>query len=124
MTSEPTAVQVFEQMVEAFNAHDLDAVYAGIAPGYQQFVNGTLHATGPVEARAADSVLYDLLPDYRREILDLFGDGDRAVCRSRISGTTADGAAFALEVATVVRVEHAHLVEGHLYFDLATAFAG
>ncbi len=123
MPSEPTAVEVFEQMVAAYNAHDLDAVYAAMAPGYRQFVNGTLHATGPVETRAADSVLYDLVPDYRREVLDLFGDGDRAVCRSRISGTTADGAAFALEVATVIRVEHGELAEGNLYFDIVTAFA-
>ena len=122
MADESTAVEVFEQIVSAYNAHDLDAVYGFLAPGYRQFANGTLHATGPTETRAADSVLYDLVPDYRREVLDLFGDGDRAICRSRISGTITDGGAFALEVATVIRVESGQLVEAHLYFDIASAF--
>ena len=113
---------MFEKIVVAFNAHDLDTVYGFLAPDYQQYANGTLHATGPAEARVADSVMYDLLPDYRREILDLFGDGDQAVCRSRISGTMADGALFGLEVATVLRVQAGEIMQAHLYFDVATAF--
>jgi hypothetical protein len=60
-----------------------------------------------------------LVPNYRRDVLDLFGDGDRAVCRSRITGTTTGGAVVDLEAAVVVRVEGEQLIEAHLHLDPA-----
>ena len=115
------SVEVVAEMFREWDAHDLDAVYARLTTDYREYANGMLVKSGPEQARAADAVLYDLIPDYRRTVEELWGVDDRVVSRFVIHGTTANGSVLELPVVCVYGVRDGRISEAHVYFDPATA---
>ena len=69
------------EMFREWDSHDLDSVYARLTTDYREYANGVLVKSGREEARAADAVLYDMIPDYRRTVDELWGVDDRVVSR-------------------------------------------
>jgi ketosteroid isomerase-like protein len=76
-----------------------------------------------MDARVADSALYEMIPDYRRTVDELWGLDDRVAARFSIYGTTSDGKRFEVAVGCIYGLRHGHISEAHLYFDPTSAFA-
>jgi ketosteroid isomerase-like protein len=115
-----TAAEIIAAMGDEWNAHDLDAVYARLADDYREFANGTLVKVGRDEARRADQILYDMLPDYRRTVEETWGTDDRAVSRFTIHGSTRDGRHVAIAVVGIYGVRDGKINEAHMFFDPAS----
>jgi ketosteroid isomerase-like protein len=119
------AVAIVQRVVESWNAHDLDAVYSLLHEGYREYVNGVEvpGKRGPRATRVADQPMYDAVPDYRREVDELFGDGSRAAMRWRFLGTGPNGE-FEIPIATTYTLRDGKILEAWLYGDpLAVARA-
>jgi predicted ester cyclase len=110
--------EILKKVVEAFNAHDLDTVYGLLHGDYREYINGVLVKQGPDAARAADQPFYDAVPDYRREVDELFASGAAAAMRWRFLGTGRDGA-FEFPLVTICKVEDGSIIEAWLYGDFA-----
>lgn len=123
MRSVTTGVEIVTKMFEEWNAHDLDAVYARLADDYREYANGVLVKVGRVEARAADEALYEMIPDYRRTVDELWGLDDRVAARFSIHGTMSDGKRFEVAVGCIYGLRDRHISEAHLYFDPTSALA-
>ena len=118
-TSDP--VEVVRRMADAWNAHDLDAVYGAMTEDYCEYVNGVLVKTSAAEARAADqTATYEVIPDYRRTIEELWGSGDRVLSRFSVHGTTVEGRRLQLAVACTYVVRDGRIAESRLFFDPST----
>ncbi len=80
-------IQLIERLVEAENTSDVEA-YAGImAPDVEVWVNGVRTASSRDGQRASLEAALRAFPDWHRETLGIFVDGDTAVLRWRGSGT-------------------------------------
>ena len=113
-------VDVVAEMFREWDAHDLDSVYARLTTDYREYANGVLVKSGREEARAADTALYDMIPDYRRTVDELWGVDDRVVSRFVIHGTMANGSVFELSVLCVYGLRDGRISEAHVYFDPST----
>jgi ketosteroid isomerase-like protein len=114
-------VVIISGMFADWNAHDLDRVYSHLADDYHEYLNGVLAKSGREEARAADQALYDMVPDYRRTVEELWGQNDRVISRFFISGTLTGGERFELAVAAIFGIRDGQVAEAHLYFDPSSA---
>jgi len=114
-------VGIIREMFANWNAHDLGRVYARLADDYHEYLNGALAKSSREEARAADQALYEMLPDYRRTVEELWGQNDRVVSRFTISGTMTGAKQFELAVAAIFGIRDGEIAEAHLYFDPSTA---
>ena len=119
MTDTPRAV--LEKLVERWNAHDLDGAYGLLDPGYREYFNGSLLKEGSSGARAADQFMYDAVPDYRREVDDLYADDQGGAMRWRFLGTGSKGA-FELSLVSFCRIAGGKITEARIYGD-ATSLA-
>lgn len=114
-------VDVVAEMFREWDAHDLDSVYARLTSDYREYANGALVKSSRDQAREADGLLYDMIPDYRRTVDELWGVADRVVSRFVINGTMADGTVFGLSVACIYGLRGGHISEAHVYFDPSKA---
>ena len=115
-----TGVEIVAAMAEAWNRHDLDGVYGRMAEDYREHVNGALIRTSRDEARREDqAAIYDVVPDYRRSIDELWGADDRVVSRFTVFGTMGDGTKLRLAVACIYGITDELISEAHLFFDPA-----
>ena len=116
-----SGVDVVREMFEAWNAHDLAAVYDHLSEDYTEYINGGIAKRSRAEAQELDQVLYDTVPDYTRTVEELWGVGDRVAARFIISGTMRDGRRFELAIAGIFGVTGGRVIEAHLFFDPAAA---
>ena len=114
-----SGIEVVTRMVEAWNAHDLDAVYGLLTDDYREYANGVLRRNSRAEARAADDTMYQMIPDYRRTVEELWGAGDRVVSRFTIFGTMADGSTLERAIGCFYGIRDGKIHECHLFFDTA-----
>ena len=114
-------VGIIREMFADWNAHDLGRVYARLADDYREYLNGTLAKSSREEAWEADQALYEMLPDYRRTVEELWGQNDRIVSRFTISGTMTGAKQFELAIAAIFGIREGQIVEAHLYCDPSTA---
>ena len=123
MRSVTSGVEIVTKMFEEWNAHDLDAVYAGLSEDYREYANGVLVKVGRFEARDADAALYEMVPDYHRTVEELWGLDDRVVARSSIHGTMRDGKRFEVAVGCIYGVRDGHISEAYVYCDPTNTLA-
>src|SRR5436853_2522747 len=114
-------VEIVFEMFQAWDGHDLDAVYACLTTDYREYANGELVKSGRDAARQADAVLYDMIPDYRRTVDEVWGVEDRVVSRFVIHGTLADGRVFELAVACIYGLRDGQISEAYGYLHPANA---
>ena len=89
-----------------------------MAEDYREHVNGALIRTSRDEARREDqAAIYDVFPDYRRSIEELWGADDRVVSRFTVFGTMGDGTTLQLAVACIYGITGELISEAHLFFD-------
>ncbi|WP_437818357.1 ester cyclase [Sorangium sp. So ce1078] len=110
------SVDVVRKLGQAWNKHDLDTVYGLLHEEYREHWNGKLVKQGRDATRAADQAIYDAVPDYRREVDQLFGDGESVASLWRFLGT-GPGGPFELPIACFYKVRDGLIVECWIHAD-------
>lgn len=130
MTSEAN-VELVRSTFEAFNAHDLDACMAVLAP---DFVINLAELPEPLRGRdvwrEGAGLMQRGFPDVEAEIEDIFGADDRVAVRLRFRGThsgefqgiPATGRAVEYVSHEFYRVADGLLAEEWICSDTATLF--
>ena len=80
------AADVYRAYLEAEARRDGPAMAAALAPDIVIELNGRPALGSADEDTAAMAALFDAYPDYRREIIEVIGEGSRAAARWRMVG--------------------------------------
>jgi predicted ester cyclase len=89
-------IELVERLEQAYQSRDYDAVRACLAADFVAHTPGSEMVPSGVEgAIAANEGSFSFFPDYRTEILEIFGEGDRVVSHVRMTGTNDGGIAWA-----------------------------
>src|SRR5688572_23919292 len=100
-TDDPLAV--YERLVDAQNAHDLDGMLGCFDPGYrsEQPAHPARTFTGTDQVRKNWSALLAAIPDFRAEVLRTAVSGDTVWAEARWTGTKADGSLLEEMIVTI-----------------------
>jgi ketosteroid isomerase-like protein len=103
----------------AENAADFAAMGRLVAADLDVTVNGRPAVSSAEDDERAMRELMAVYPDYRREVDEVLGTGDRAVARWRMVGTPASAELPPLDVAgcSVITVEDGRITRAHLYYQ-------
>jgi predicted ester cyclase len=82
-----TALEIYRDYNAAENLHDLPATTALVAVDLYVEVNGVPQVSSGADDEAAMAILYEIYPDYRREIKRVIDAGDEAVVIWIMRGT-------------------------------------
>jgi len=80
------AADVYRAYVDAETRRDDDGMAAMLAPDVVIELNGKPALGSAEEDAAAMAALFDAYPDYRRELIEIVGEGSRAAARWRMVG--------------------------------------
>ena len=102
-----------------FNEKNLELADALIAPSFKNHAAPPGMQDGPEGIKALVNLLYDIFPDDRHDIEDIFASGDRVAVRCRHHGThrgmyfglPASGKHVSQEEMHILRLEGGRLVE-------------
>jgi steroid delta-isomerase-like uncharacterized protein len=129
-TSASTAAQVAQHYFGAIARGDRDAQHRYYAEDATVTMAGMFENGGKAEIVQFFADLWTAFPDFRFEIVDLYGDGDRAVCQWHATATFAGpgsfngiaptGARIDVRGADMVQVRDARIVRNDVYTDFAT----
>ncbi len=116
----PAAGDVYRAYVDAESRRDGDAMQALLAPDISIELNGRPALGSAEEDAAAMEALFDLYPDYRREIVEIIDDGDRVAARWRMVGRPRPDMAGRLPPldiggCTFAVVEAGRMVSAHVW---------
>lgn len=104
----------------AENAHDLEATASLVAPNLEVAINGRSRIASAEEDAVANAQLFATYPDYRREIIEVITDGDRAAVRWHMSGTPVESSGLRpldLHGCSIVQARAGRLTRAFLYVD-------
>jgi ketosteroid isomerase-like protein len=107
----------------AYNVAENAADFAGmgnlVAADLDVTVNGRPAVSSAEDDERAMRELMAVYPDYRREVDEVLGTGDRAVARWRMVGTPASAELPPLDVpgCSVITVEDGRITRAHLYYQ-------
>lgn len=82
-----SAAQIYRDYNAAENKHDLAATTALVAEDLYVEVNGVPQVSSGSDDEVAMAILYEIYPDYRREIKRIIDSGDEAAVIWRMQGT-------------------------------------
>jgi predicted ester cyclase len=82
-----SAAQIYRDYNAAENRHDLSATTALVATDLYVEVNGVPQVSSGADDEAAMAILYEIYPDYRREIKRIVDSGDEAAVIWKMLGT-------------------------------------
>lgn len=82
-----SAAQIYRDYNAAENRHDLSATTALVAQNLKVEVNGVTQVSSGADDEAAMAILYEVYPDYRREVKRIIDCGDEAVVVWIMKGT-------------------------------------
>ena len=108
------------RLLDAMNAHDLDAFAACFADDYrsEQPAHPERAFRGADQARRNWEGVFAGVPDFAAELLALaVAEGGVELAEWRWTGTHVDGSEFAMRGATVFGVEDGRLAWGRLYME-------
>jgi ketosteroid isomerase-like protein len=107
----------------AYNAAENVADFTGmgslVTADLDVTVNGRPAVASAEDDERAMRHLMAVYPDYRREVDEVIGSGDRAVARWRMVGTATAPGVPALDVpgCSVIRVQEGRIAQAHLYYQ-------
>ncbi len=123
---------VVQAYFDAVAARDVDAMAACWEPGGEDRLVGMVELEVPDGLRTWFTSMFEAIPDFRFEVVDMVVDGDRAAVRWRARGTfdgtgrfegvAPTGASLDVEGCDVLTVRDGKLVANHAYtngMDLA-----
>lgn len=120
------AEEVYRAYNAAENAHDIDMTTLLVAPDLEVAINGRGRIASGEEDADANARLFAAYPDYRREIIEVITDGNRAAVRWRMTGRPAAGSGLGqldLHGCSIVEARAGRLTRAHLYVDEASLAA-
>lgn len=106
------AETIFRAYNAAENAHDLDAAGELVTADLYVEINGRQGLGSAEDDAKANAELLRCYPDYRREIVEVVADGDRAAVRWRMLGTPAPD--VDLDPLDVHGCSVVHVVDGRM----------
>jgi ketosteroid isomerase-like protein len=108
---------VFEQLVQAQNAHDLEAMLLCFDPGYRsdQPAHPARRFTGTDQVRKNWAALFGAIGDFRADVLRTAVNGDTVWSEAHWSGTKVDGSSLDEMIVTIFGVRDERVVWGRLY---------
>jgi ketosteroid isomerase-like protein len=114
-TQDPLAL--YARLVDAQNAHDLDAMLECFDPAYasEQPAHPARAFTGTDQVRKNWSALLTAIPDFRADVLRTAATADTVWAEARWSGTKADGSRLEEMIVTILGVDGGRIVWGRLY---------
>jgi len=114
------AAVIMNRLLEAMNAHDLDAFVACFAPSYrsEQPAHPGRAFGGSAQVHENWAGVFAGVPDFTAELLvSLSTDSGVEIGEWRWSGTHTDGAPFAMCGVTVMGIEDERIAWGRLYME-------
>lgn len=107
---------------DAANAGDDDTAARYLSPDLAVEINGAPAIASAEQDRAVQNELLRCYPDYHREYVAGFNEGDRAAIEWRMRGAAADLDAPPLDVSgcSLVRCADGRIVEARLYHPTGT----
>jgi ketosteroid isomerase-like protein len=110
---------VVERLLEAINAHDLNAMVACFADDYvnEWPAHPQRGFRGREQVRRNWSQLFAGVPDLRARLPRMTVDGDTVWTEWDISGTRGDGAAFLMRGVSIFGVREGHLAWVRFYLE-------
>ncbi|HLY49372.1 MAG TPA: ester cyclase [Solirubrobacteraceae bacterium] len=126
-TQASSGVDVTRRYFEALARHDLEAATAHWSPGGIDRIAGQEGLIAPAGVKEYFTGLFRAFPDFRFEILDIIGDGERIAVRWRAQATFAgpgqfqgfepNGAQVEIEGCDVLTVRDGLIQHNDGYFD-------
>jgi predicted ester cyclase len=127
-----TARDVVTEYFDALREQDLDRAVATWKPGAIDRLHGVEDLVAPDGIRNYFRMLFDAVPEFRLEVLDIVAEGNQVAVRWRTGGTFSgtgnvlgfapNGRPIELEGADVLTVEDGRIVSNHAYTN-AMVFA-
>ena len=117
---------VYRAYNAAENAHDIAATTALVAPDLEVAINGRERLASGEEDALANARLFAAYPDYRRDIIEVLAEGERAAVRWRMAGTPAVESGLGtldLHGCSIVEARAGRLTRAYLYVDEASLAA-
>jgi len=110
---------VVERLVEAINAHDLEAMVACFADDYvnEWPAHPQRGFRGNQQVRRNWGQIFDGVPDLRARLPRMVVDGDTVWTEWDISGTRRDGAAFLMRGVSIFGVTEGRLAWVRFYLE-------
>jgi len=115
--------RVYRAYNAAENAHDIVATTALVDAQLEVSINGRERIASGDEDAEANARLFATYPDYRREIVEVIAEDNRAAVRWRMVGSPADGSGareLDLHGCSVVEAREGRLTRAFLYVDEST----
>ena len=113
--------EVMNQLLEAMNAHDLDAFVACFAPDYrsEQPAHPSRAFDGSDKVRENWTSVFSGVPDFNAELLlSATTDDGVEIGEWRWLGTHTDGSPFAMRGVIVMGIEGQQIAWGRLYMEV------
>lgn len=117
MPSREQARRLIDRLVDAYNAHDTDALVALYDPDvtYWSALGGT--KKGIEEVRAQIDELHATLPDEQMEARTVITDGEVIVVEFESTGTSPAGKPYAIEFTEVFELRDGKIGSIKVYLD-------
>jgi len=116
-----SAAEIYRDYNAAENRHDLAGTTALVATDLYVEVNGVPQVASGADDEAAMAILYEIYPDYRREIKRIIDSGDEAAVIWKMMGTPSSTIAGILplnvEGVSIVTGDGFVLTKASLYAD-------
>ena len=115
--SSPKAL--FEQMIQAANRHDLDAMVAYFDPDFrsEQPLHPERAFSGPAGVRKNWGFFFMTVPDLRVEILGVVEEGGTVWAELRLLGTQTDGKKFVQRGVILEGIQAEQIIWARVYVE-------
>lgn len=116
-----SAAEIYRDYNAAENRHDLAGTTALVATDLYVEVNGVPQVASGADDEAAMAILYEIYPDYRREIKRIIDSGDEAAVIWKMMGTPSSSITgilpLSVEGVSIVTGDGFVLTKASLYAD-------
>lgn len=116
-----SAAEIYRDYNAAENRHDLAGTTSLVAIDLYVEVNGVPQVASGADDEAAMAILYEIYPDYRREIKRIIDSGDEAAVIWKMIGTPSSAIAgvlpLSVEGVSIVTGDGFVLTKASLYAD-------
>ena len=117
---------VINRLVDALNAHDLEALVGAFSEDYlnETPAHPLRGFTGRGQVRANWTALFAGVPDLRCAVLGAVVDGPRVWAELQMTGTRRDGGVHEMAGVTIFTVQGSEIVSARFYLEPAERTSG
>lgn len=117
--SEPDPLSVFQKVVDAINAHDVETQVSYFYPDYESRLpcHPSENFTGNDQVRKNWSALMEAVPDLRLDLERWAVNGSEVWTELHVYGTRTDGSPFDVRGVTIVTIEGGVITKGRIFLE-------